>query len=67
MGGVHDKRREPGQGREEQEAMRRPGQDPVHPETAQPSRKKRGEDPGRERHREEEQLRDERDLREEEF
>ncbi|MFF1497324.1 hypothetical protein [Streptomyces sp. NPDC058304] len=28
---MQDKRQEPGQGREEQERMRRPGQDPVHP------------------------------------
>ncbi|MFI8521101.1 hypothetical protein ACIGEZ_25265 [Streptomyces sp. NPDC085481] len=41
MGGMQDKRQEPGKGREEQE---RPihDQDPVHPEPAAPSR---GKDP----------------------
>ncbi|MFF5486378.1 MULTISPECIES: hypothetical protein [Streptomyces] len=47
--------------------MRRPGRDPVHPGTAQSSRRKRGEDPEREHRREEEQLRDKRDLPEEHF
>ncbi|AWZ13867.1 hypothetical protein [Streptomyces sp. ICC1] len=62
MGGMKDKRQEPGKGREEQERMRRPGQDPVHPETAPPSR---GKDPEEaERRREEDLLRDERRPRE---
>ncbi|MER7466625.1 hypothetical protein [Streptomyces sp. NPDC097981] len=35
MGGMRDKRQEPGKGREEQEHMRRPSQDPVHPDTGE--------------------------------
>ncbi|MFD3937842.1 hypothetical protein ACFWSF_24125 [Streptomyces sp. NPDC058611] len=65
MGGTQDKHQEPGKGREEQERMRRPGQDPVHPEPAQPSRGKNPDET--ERRREEDPLRDERDLRDEDF
>ncbi|MER7118395.1 hypothetical protein ACFQL8_09150 [Streptomyces goshikiensis] len=65
MGGIEDKRQEPGKGREEQQRLRRPGQDPVHPETAQPSRYRSGEASERKRRREEDPVRDERDLREE--
>lgn len=56
MGGMKDKRQEPGKGREEQQ---RPGQDPVHPEPGTPSRGQRPEE--MERRREEDLLRDERD------
>ncbi|MFD6888144.1 hypothetical protein [Streptomyces sp. NPDC059957] len=49
MGGMKDKRQEPGKGREERERMRRPGQDPVHPETAQPSRGKNPDETERRR------------------
>ncbi|MCX4775423.1 hypothetical protein [Streptomyces sp. NBC_01264] len=42
--------------------MQRPGQDPVHPETAQPSRGKHPD--GKERRREEDLPGNERDLRE---
>ncbi|MCY0931487.1 hypothetical protein OTB20_35955 [Streptomyces sp. H27-H1] len=35
MGGMQDKRQEPGKGREEQERLRREGQDPVHPGAGQ--------------------------------
>ncbi|WP_432246911.1 hypothetical protein ACRAR1_01780 [Streptomyces sanyensis] len=64
---MQDKRQEPGKGRDEEERMRRPGQVPVHPETGQPSRGRSDEDPERERRRGEDQLRDERDLREDDF
>lgn len=40
MGGMKDKRQEPGKGREEQKRPQRPGQDPVHPEPGTPSRGK---------------------------
>ncbi|MET9319480.1 hypothetical protein ABZX75_04680 [Streptomyces sp. NPDC003038] len=53
MGGMQDKRHEPGKGREEQERLRRPGQDPVHPEPSQPSR---GKSPGESKRRREEDL-----------
>ncbi|MEV7563184.1 hypothetical protein ACGFYY_03815 [Streptomyces sp. NPDC048331] len=43
MGGMQDKRQEPGKGREEQQRPQRPGQDPAHPETGRPARQ-----PGRE-------------------
>ncbi|MFE6856676.1 hypothetical protein ACFVDH_38520 [Streptomyces sp. NPDC057674] len=35
MAGMKDKHQEPGKGREEQERLHRPGQDPVHPGTGQ--------------------------------
>ncbi|MEU8434465.1 hypothetical protein AB0F18_16385 [Streptomyces sp. NPDC029216] len=35
MGGMQDKRQKPGKGREEQERISRPGQDPVHPGAGQ--------------------------------
>lgn len=35
MDGMQDKRQEPGKSREEQERLRRPGQDPVHPGAGQ--------------------------------
>ncbi|KJY18183.1 MULTISPECIES: hypothetical protein [Streptomyces] len=65
MGGMQDKRREPGKGREEQQRpqhQQRPGQDPVHPEPGTPSRGRRPEE--MERRREEDLLRDEHDQRE---
>ncbi|WP_407841330.1 hypothetical protein ACE1OC_40860 [Streptomyces sp. DSM 116496] len=62
MGGMKDKRQEPGKGREEQKRMRRPGQDPVHPEPGTPSRGKNPDE--MERRREEDLLRDERGPRE---
>ncbi|MFF9056848.1 hypothetical protein ACF09Z_37580 [Streptomyces erythrochromogenes] len=43
MGGMKDKRQEPGKGREEQRRPQSPGPDPVHPEPHRPSRQ-----PGRE-------------------
>ncbi|MFF3018963.1 hypothetical protein [Streptomyces sp. NPDC057939] len=45
MGGMQDKRQEPGKGREEQEQdrTRRPEQDPVHPATS--AVKARGKSP----------------------
>ncbi|WP_106982763.1 MULTISPECIES: hypothetical protein [unclassified Streptomyces] len=43
MGGMQDKRQEPGKGREEQQRPQRPGQDPAHSEPGRPSRQ-----PGRE-------------------
>ncbi|MGR4880297.1 hypothetical protein ACIPUC_12780 [Streptomyces sp. LARHCF249] len=65
MGGRQDKQQEPGKSREEQERMRRPGQDPVHPETGQEGTRgkspeelrRRGEDAAR-RDRGEDDMRD---------
>ncbi|MFE4205433.1 hypothetical protein ACFRSX_31140 [Streptomyces goshikiensis] len=60
MGGMKDKRQEPGKGREEQQRPQRSGQDPVHPEPRTPSRG--GQRPEEtERHREEDRLREERE------
>ncbi|MFE5717633.1 hypothetical protein [Streptomyces erythrochromogenes] len=64
MGGMQDKRQEPSKGREELTRSQRPGQGPVHPDTPRPSRGQGGEETERERRREEDLLRDERDLRE---
>ncbi|MGP3685802.1 hypothetical protein ACTVZO_14000 [Streptomyces sp. IBSNAI002] len=60
MGGMKDKRQEPGKIREEQERPQRPGQDPVHPEPGTAPRGDRRPE-GMERRREEDLLRDERD------
>ncbi|MFF1411279.1 hypothetical protein ACFVX6_16075 [Streptomyces sp. NPDC058289] len=59
MGGRQDKdtRQEPDKGRGDQERLRRPGQDPVHPDPGQPS-PERGREEGT-RRREEDLLRDE--------
>lgn len=38
MGGMKDKRQEPGKGREEQGRPQKPGQHPVNPEEGMPSR-----------------------------
>ncbi|MFE2923775.1 hypothetical protein [Streptomyces goshikiensis] len=65
MGGMHDKRQEPGKGREEQTRSPRPGPGPVHPEAARPSRGMSREETQRKGRREEDLLRDERDPREE--
>ncbi|MFG2895839.1 hypothetical protein ACGFZH_02095 [Streptomyces zaomyceticus] len=53
MGGMQDKRQEPGKGREEQRRPQRPGEDPVHPESGRSSRR-----PGEEKksHRREDDL-----------
>ncbi|AQT76175.1 MULTISPECIES: hypothetical protein [Streptomyces] len=60
MGGMQDKRQEPGKGREEQRRPQRPGQDPAHPEPGTPSRG--GQRPDEmARRREEDPLHDERD------
>ncbi|MGW0393872.1 hypothetical protein ACWDYJ_23855 [Streptomyces sp. NPDC003042] len=68
MGGMRDKRPEPGKGREEQERLRRPGQDPVHPEPAQSAQPARGKSPDEiKRRREDDPLAEERDLRDEDF
>ncbi|OKI62568.1 hypothetical protein [Streptomyces sp. MJM1172] len=56
MGGMKDKRQEPGKGREEQQRPQRAGQDPVHPEPRTPSRGQRPEE--KERRREEDLQRD---------
>ncbi|WP_331732770.1 hypothetical protein OG592_42390 (plasmid) [Streptomyces avidinii] len=65
MGGQQDKRRQPGEGREEQLGHQRPGQDPVHPEPGTPARGGQHPQEGERSHegREEDLLRDERDLR----
>ncbi|MGW0753348.1 hypothetical protein [Streptomyces sp. NPDC002587] len=47
MGGMQDKRQEPGKGREEQQHPQRPGRNPVHPEPGQPSRQPGREEKGR--------------------
>ncbi|MFH8713160.1 hypothetical protein [Streptomyces zaomyceticus] len=62
MGGMQDKRQEPGKGREEQHRPQSPGEDPAHPESGRPSRR-----PGREEksHRREDDLMREEDLRDE--
>ncbi|MFE6910783.1 hypothetical protein [Streptomyces erythrochromogenes] len=39
MGGMKEKRQEPGKGREEQRRPQGPGLDPVHPEPRRPSRR----------------------------
>ncbi|MFE0602503.1 hypothetical protein ACFW2T_13890 [Streptomyces sp. NPDC058892] len=39
MGGMKDKHREPGKGREDKQRPLPPGLDPVHPEPRQPSRR----------------------------
>ncbi|MFG2713411.1 hypothetical protein ACGFX2_23030 [Streptomyces goshikiensis] len=63
MGGMQNKRQEPGKGREEQQRPQRPGRhDPVSPEPGTPSRG--GQRPEEMEHRREEDLlRDERDVR----
>ncbi|MFE1873816.1 hypothetical protein ACFW9N_23485 [Streptomyces sp. NPDC059496] len=61
MGGMQDKRQEPGKGREDQERPQRPqapGRDPVHPGPGTPTR---GKSPDEKRRREGDALRDERD------
>lgn len=65
MGGMQDKRRQPGKGREEQRRPQQPGQDPVHPDPAMPSRS--GKSPEEINRRDEDPLRDERDLRDDDF
>ncbi|MEU9109952.1 hypothetical protein AB0D54_37635 [Streptomyces xanthophaeus] len=67
MGGMQNKRQEPGKGREEQQRPQKPGQDEaVSPEPGTPSRG--GQRPEeRERRREEDLLRDERDGRDDDF
>ncbi len=66
MGGTQDKRQKPGKGRAEQQRPQRPGQDPVHPEPGTPSRGGKSPDEIKGR-REEELLRDERNLRDDDF
>ncbi|MFE9629736.1 hypothetical protein [Streptomyces sp. NPDC006463] len=61
MGGSKAKRQEPGKGREEQERMVRPGQDPVHPEPSRPSPGGKGPDEVS-RRREEDRMRDKDDM-----
>ncbi|MFD9522271.1 hypothetical protein [Streptomyces sp. NPDC059979] len=63
MGGMQDKRQEPGKGREEQQRPQRPqqpGQDPVHPEPGTPSRGGKSLDENK-RRREEDPLHGERE------
>ncbi|MGG8410201.1 hypothetical protein ACM614_28415 [Streptomyces sp. 12297] len=62
MGGMQDKRQEPGKGREEQRRPQRPGQDPVHAEPGRPSRQPQ---PGEKTSRREEDLLREQDLSDE--
>ncbi|MFE2324750.1 hypothetical protein ACFXD5_12660 [Streptomyces sp. NPDC059385] len=44
MGGMQDKRQEPGKGHGEQQRMRRTSQDPVHPDAGQSARGKSPEE-----------------------
>ncbi|MCY0939710.1 hypothetical protein [Streptomyces sp. H34-S4] len=67
MDGMQDKRQEPGKGREEQERLRQPGQDPVHPGTGQEVRGKSPEELKRRRQGETTRERDEDDMRDEEL
>ncbi|MET9885574.1 hypothetical protein ABZZ20_21050 [Streptomyces sp. NPDC006430] len=60
MGGKKNQGQESGKGREEQEHMRRPGQDPVHPETG------RGKTPEELRRRQAEMRREQDEKRDEE-
>ncbi|WP_329107057.1 hypothetical protein [Streptomyces sp. NBC_01439] len=60
MGRQQDKRQEPGKGREEQQRLQRPGQDPAHPEPGTPSRGGQRPDENR-RRREEDPLQGERE------
>ncbi|MCX5010304.1 MULTISPECIES: hypothetical protein [unclassified Streptomyces] len=64
MGGSQDKRREPDKSREEQERLRRPSQDPVHPDQGPPPRGKGPDEISRRRG--EHPLQEERDLRDDE-
>ncbi|WP_327380682.1 hypothetical protein [Streptomyces sp. NBC_01207] len=67
MGGMQDKRQEPGKSREVQQRPQRPqrpGQGPVRPEPGTPGRGGGRRPAEMEGHREEDLLRDERDLRE---
>lgn len=61
MGGRQDKHGEPDKSREEQERLRRPSQDPVHPDQSPPSHGKGPDEISR--RREEHPLQEERDLR----
>ncbi|MFD3805502.1 hypothetical protein ACFWTC_18210 [Streptomyces sp. NPDC058619] len=65
MGGKQDKRQEPGKGREEQQRPQRPGQNPVHPQPSTPSHG--GQRPEETQRRREEDLLDERYLRDDAF
>ncbi|MFE3996089.1 hypothetical protein ACFXPW_30995 [Streptomyces goshikiensis] len=65
MGEMHDKRQEPGKGREKQTRSPRPGPGPVHPEADRPSRGVGREETEHERRREEYLRRQGRDPREE--
>lgn len=67
MDGMQDKRQEPGKGREEQERLRRPGQDPVHPGAGQEGRGKSPEELKRRRQDEMTRERDEDELRDDEL
>ncbi|MBT2482371.1 hypothetical protein [Streptomyces sp. ISL-94] len=60
MGGMKDKHQQPGKGREEQERMRRPGQDPAHPVAGQEG--VRGKSPEELKRRGEDEMRRERDA-----
>ncbi|MEV8533751.1 hypothetical protein [Streptomyces sp. NPDC051211] len=67
MGGMQDKRQEPGKGREEQERRRSgqpPNQDPAHPKPTPPAR---GKSPEEIKRRQGDRMRDEEDLRDEEL
>ncbi|MFD7261694.1 hypothetical protein [Streptomyces sp. NPDC059874] len=63
MGGMQDKRQEPGKGREEQQRMPRTGQDPVHPDAGargkSPEELKRRREEEMSRERGEDEMRDE--------
>lgn len=70
MGGMQDKRQEPGKGREEQQHMPRTGQDPAHPDTGQGGQGARGKSPEELKRRREEEMSRERgedEIRDEEL
>lgn len=68
MGGMKDKRQEPGKGREEQERMSRPGQDPVQPGDGEERMRGKGPDELRRRGQDDmRRERDEDDMRDEEL
>ncbi|MFG2875460.1 hypothetical protein ACGFYU_10705 [Streptomyces sp. NPDC048337] len=65
MGGMKDKRQEPGKGREEQKRPQRPGQDPAHPDSGTGARGKTPDE--LKRRREEDVHPGERDRSDEDF
>ncbi|MBT2446221.1 hypothetical protein J7F03_03785 [Streptomyces sp. ISL-43] len=63
MGGMKDKRQEPGKGREEQQRPHGEGQDPIHPGSGEAARGKSLEEPKPRRQDEMQRERDEDETR----